>query len=265
MNRIERTFKQLKKENKKAFIAFITAGFPDLEITEKLVLELASSGVDIIELGIPFSDPVADGSIIQEASQWALERNKVNLADVLRSVKRLRAKTGIPVCFMSYYNPIFVFGQDELLRQAKLSGVDGLIIPDLPPEESRSFRGSAAKLGLDIINFIAPTTDPKRMKFIARVSRGFIYYISLTGVTGARASLPAGLGNKLKYVKSITSKPVCVGFGISRPDQVRLLSKVCDGVIIGSAIVKKIQQNIGRKDLVARVGRFVRSLTGTKQ
>ncbi len=262
MNRIDFTFKRLKAAKKKAFIAFITAGFPDLATTEKLIRELASSGVDIIELGIPFSDPVADGAVIQEASQWALERNKINLADVLKLVKKVRAKTEIPICFMSYYNPIFVFGEEKFLRQARACGVDAAIIPDLPPEEGARFSDSARKFGVDSIFFIAPTTDIKRVKFIARLSRGFIYYISLTGVTGARSSLPADLSRQIKQVKRLTAKPICVGFGVSSPAQVKLLAKISDGVIVGSAIIKKIKENIGRKDLVARVGRFVRELSG---
>jgi tryptophan synthase alpha chain len=261
MNRIEKTFQRLKKEKNKAFIAFITAGYPDLATTEKLALELASSGADIIELGIPFSDPIADGKTIQEASQWALERNRIDLAGALRLTRKLRVKTDIPICFMSYYNPIFVFGQEKFLKQARSCGVDGLIIPDLPPEEAGSFRKVAGKLGLDTINFIAPTTGLKRMRSIIGFSRGFIYYISLTGVTGPRSSLPGDLLKQLKKVKRLTTKPVCVGFGISSPAQVKLLAKFCDGVIVGSAIVKKIKENIGRKDLVKRVGRFVRSLS----
>jgi tryptophan synthase alpha chain len=261
MNRIDSTFKKLKADRKKAFIAFITAGFPDLDTTGRLVLELASNGVDIIELGIPFSDPIADGEVIQEASQWALKRNRVNLADVFKLVKKLRSQTSIPLCLMSYYNPIFVFGEEKFLNRAKSSGVDGVIIPDLPPEEGVRFSKTAGKLGLDTIFFIAPTTVPKRMKSIIRLSRGFIYYISLTGVTGARNSLPAGLSRQIKRVKRLSPKPVCVGFGVSSPEQVKILKKVSDGVIVGSAIVRKIKENIGKKDLVARVAGFVRKLT----
>jgi len=262
MNRIDATFKKLKLAQKKAFIAFITAGFPDLATTEKLILELALNGVDIIELGIPFSDPVADGTMIQEASQWALERNKINLGDVLKLVKKVRAKTEIPICFMSYYNPIFVFGEERFLRQACVCGVDGMIIPDLPPEEGARFRNFSQKFGIDTINFIAPTTNPIRMKFIARIARGFIYYVSLTGVTGARKKMPADLSAQIKHVKRVTSKPVCVGFGVSSRAQVKLVSSISDGVIVGSVIIKKIKENIGKKDLVAEVGKFVRELAG---
>jgi len=262
MNRIDSTFKKLKAARKKAFIAFITAGFPDLGITEKLVLELAASGVDIIELGIPFSDPVADGAVIQEASQWALEKNKINLGDALKLTQRIRAKTRIPICFMSYYNPIFVFGEEKFLRQAGICGVDGMIVPDLPPEEGVSFSKLAGKFGIDTIFFVAPTTDVKRIKFIARLSRGFIYYVSLTGVTGVRQSLPVDLRAQIKQIQRWTAKPVCVGFGISSPIQVKRAAKFSDGVIVGSAIIKEIKENIGKSDLIARVGRFARKLAG---
>jgi tryptophan synthase alpha chain len=261
MNRIDATFKKLKAAKKKAFIAFITAGFPDLAMTEKLIPALEASGADIIELGIPFSDPVADGALIQEASQWALERNKVNLAKVLKLVKDVRKISDIPICFMSYYNPIFAFGEEKFLRQAKACGVDGLIIPDLPPEEGLGLAKISKSLGVDIINFIAPTTKPERIKFINRQARGFIYYVSLTGTTGTRSSLPADLEIHIKAVKRLCDKPVCVGFGVSNPAQVKLVAKVSDGVIVGSAIVGKIKENIGRPDLVKKVSSFVSSLS----
>jgi tryptophan synthase alpha chain len=261
MNRIEATFKKLKTARKKAFIAFITAGFPDLATTEKLIPALEASGVDIIELGIPFSDPVADGALIQEASQWALERNKVNLAKVLKLVKDVRKIIDIPICFMSYYNPIFAFGEEKFLRQAKACGVDGLIIPDLPPEEGLGLTKMSKSLGVDIINFIAPTTKPVRIKFISSVARGFIYYVSLTGTTGTRKALPAELESHIKQVKRLCAKPVCVGVGVSNPAQVKLVAKVPDGVIVGSAIVNKIKENIGRPDLVKKVSLFVSGLS----
>ncbi|MCX5707593.1 MAG: tryptophan synthase subunit alpha [Candidatus Omnitrophica bacterium] len=261
MNRIDTTFRKLKTARKKAFIPFITAGFPDLATTEKLILALEASGADIIELGIPFSDPVADGALIQEASQWALERNKVNLAKVLQLVKDVRKITDVPICFMSYYNPIFAFGEEKFLRQAKACGVDGVIIPDLPPEEGQSLARIARISGVEIINFIAPTTKPERIKFISRLSRGFIYYVSLTGTTGTRSSLPADLEFHIKAVKRLCDKPVCVGFGVSNPAQVKLVAKVADGVIVGSAIVRKIKENIGRPDLVKNVSLFVSGLS----
>lgn len=259
MNRIEDKFRALRRKNKKAFIAFITAGYPNLNTTRRLVLEFAKSGVDIIELGVPFSDPMADGPIIQEASQESLKRG-VNLNHILKLVKTLRKDTDIPLCLMTYYNPIFCFSEEKFVRKASESGVDGVIIPDLPPEEGNTFIKSAKKYNLDTIFFLAPTSTKERMKFISGVSRGFIYYVSLTGVTGARKNLPSDLINNLKAVKKITRKPLCVGFGVSSRDQVKQIYKIADGVIVGSAIVGKIKENIGRPDLVKRVVEFVCNL-----
>jgi len=259
MNRLDAKFRELKSKNKKALVAFITAGYPNLSITEKLVREFAAIGVDIVELGVPFSDPVADGPVIQEASQFVLRRG-IKLSRILKSVKNIRRDTEIPICLMTYYNPIFCFGEEGFARRASLSGVDGVIIPDLPPEEASSLLRLSRKYHLDVICFVSPTTSTPRIKYIARVSRGFIYYVSLTGVTGARKRLPSGLTQHIRAIKRYTSKPLCVGFGISTPGQVRELSQVADGVIVGSAIVKKIKENIGRPDLVKRVAHFVAGL-----
>jgi tryptophan synthase alpha chain len=261
MNRIEAKFKELRRKKQKALVAFITAGYPSLSLTEKLVREFARAGVDIMELGVPFSDPMADGPVIQEASRAALRRG-VNLRRILKSVKNIRRHTDIPICLMTYYNPIFCFGEERFAKSAALCGVDGVIIPDLPPEEGSSLLKSARKYNLDLICFISPTTSAQRVKYIARISRGFVYYVSLTGVTGARKKLPAGLTRHIREVKRRTAKPVCVGFGISTPGQVKELSGVADGVIVGSAIVRKIQDNIGRPDLVQRVVKFVAGLKG---
>ncbi len=259
MNRIDQKFKTLKIKKKKAFIAFITAGYPNLNITRKLVLEFAKIGVDIIELGVPFSDPLADGPIIQEASQVALKRG-VNLNDIFNLVKKVRKDIDIPLCLMTYYNPIFCFGEERFVKKASVSGVDGVIIPDLPPEEGCSFIKLANKFNLDTIFFLSPTSTKARIKFISGVSRGFIYYVSLTGVTGPRQHLPADLINNLKMIKKNTDKPVCVGFGISNVQQVKEIYKIADGVIVGSAIINKIKDNIGRPDLAKRVSKFVCSL-----
>ncbi|MFA5356836.1 MAG: tryptophan synthase subunit alpha [Candidatus Omnitrophota bacterium] len=259
MSRISRKFSALKRQNKKAFIAFITAGYPNLEITRRLILELPGSGVDIIELGVPFSDPLADGPIIQDSSQAALKRG-VNLNDILNLVKGVRGFVNIPICLMTYYNPVFCFGEDKFARIAVKSGVDGVIIPDLPPEEGAVFMRSANKYGLDTIFFLSPTSTRERIKFVSRASRGFIYYVSLTGVTGPRQALPCDLAVNLKLVKKIADKPVCVGFGVSRPEQVKAIDKIADGVIVGSAIVKEIKRNIGKPGLVKNVCRFVSNL-----
>ncbi|MFH1198654.1 MAG: tryptophan synthase subunit alpha [Candidatus Omnitrophota bacterium] len=259
MNRIDKKFKELKKSKKKAFIAFITAGYPNLSTTEKLVYEFADSDVDIVELGVPFSDPLADGPVIQEASYEALKKN-THLIDILELVKKARQKTDLPICLMTYYNPIFCFGDQKFVNEAVKCGVDGVIIPDLPPDKGKDFIRLANKVGLHVICFVAPTTSKERLKFIAQAARGFIYYVSLTGVTGARQQLAADLVENLKLIKRNTKKPVCVGFGVSTSEQVKEVSKAADGVIVGSAIVKKIKENIGKPDLVSKVADFVVSL-----
>jgi len=256
MNRIEKKFKVLKRKNKKAFIVFLTAGYPNLSITKRLILALDKIGVDIVEIGVPFSDPLADGPIIQESSQVAL-KNKVNLKQVLDLVKDLRRYTDIPLALMTYYNPVFCFGEASFIKRASAVGVDGLIVPDLPPEEAKTLMRLANKNRLDVISFISPTTSRLRMKQIARISRGFIYYVSLTGVTGPRAKLPLDLKKHIRAIKRITPRPVCVGFGVSSCAQVRQICRIADGVIVGSAIIKTIKKNLNKKDLVKRVSRFI--------
>ena len=261
MSRIAKKFKDLKKSGKKAFIAFITAGFPSLPVTEKLIYEFDRIGVDILELGVPFSDPLADGPVIQEASQEALKKN-THLVDILKLVKKARKKTEMPICLMTYYNPVFCFPDSKFIREAKRCGVDGVIIPDLPPEEGRSFIKAAKSQGLDTICFLSPTSGKKRIKLVSRAAQGFIYYVSLTGVTGARNKLPEDIRKNINLIKRYTRKPVCVGFGVSTPSQAREIKKIADGVIIGSAIIKKIKENSGSPDLIKRVAGFVKSLKG---
>jgi tryptophan synthase alpha chain len=259
MNRIEQKFEALRQNNQKAFIAFITCGYPNLNITEKLIIEFDRIGVDIIELGVPFSDPMADGPIIQESSQIALEK-KVHLIDILNLVSKVRKIINIPICLMTYYNPLFSFGEERFVKKASLLGVDGIIVPDLPPEEGRHLIKLANIFNLSLICFISPTTSLERAKYISTIAKGFIYYVSLTGVTGPRSTLPSDLTAQLKIIKGITDKPLCVGFGVSSSKQVKEIYKICDGVIVGSAIIKKIKENIKRPDLVKRVVDFVRVL-----
>ena len=259
MNRIEKKFRELRKAKKKAFIAYLTAGYPSLPVTGALVGALSGAGADIIELGVPFSDPMADGPLIQAASHYALKKG-TNLGQILRLVKDLRKTVETPLCLMTYFNPIFRFGGERFVKAAVKAGVDGVIIPDLPPEESPVFLRAAAKAGLDVILFIAPTTSARRMRLIARVSRGFIYYVSLTGVTGMRRSLAADAKRNIARIKRLTSKPVCVGFGISDKRQVSRMRSFADGVIVGSAIIKKIGDSIGKPGLVKKVADFVADL-----
>ena len=256
MNRIDLKFKELRRERKKAFIAFITAGYPNLKVTEDLVLAFEKSGVDIIELGVPFSDPLADGPTIQASSQKALS-NHTTLEKILSLVFRIRRKSSIPIALMTYYNPIFHFGEKRFVAKAKKAGVDGMIVPDLPPEEAGGLIRAARKSNLSTIFFLSPTTTKERTRKILQVSRGFIYYVSLTGVTGARGVLPADIARHVRAAKRLTAKPICVGFGVSTSTQVKSIAKISDGVIVGSAIISAITKNIGRKNFVKNVSRFV--------
>jgi len=208
---------------------------------------------------VPFSDPLADGPVIQDASAYSLKRG-TNLLKILSLVKKIRKSTNIPICLMTYYNPVFRFGETHFIDKAVFSGVDGVIIPDLPPEEAEEFIRYANNSGLANICFVAPTSSIARIKAITKKAKGFIYYVSLTGVTGRRNKLSADLKTNLAKIKKITSLPVCVGFGISNAHQAKVVSRISDGVIIGSAIVEKIKKNIGRRSLVQRVASFARSL-----
>jgi len=259
MNRIEEKFKTLKSHKRKAFIAFITAGDPDLKTTEKLVAALEGSGVDIIELGIPFSDPLADGPTIQASYFRALKRG-TTVKKILETVKRLRLRTSIPIALMSSYNPILHFGEEKFIKACADAGVDGLIIPDLPPEEAHSLRKAALRRDIVTIFFVAPTTQDERIKANSKLSSGFIYYVSLTGITGTQKAVARSVVKQIEYIKRFTKKPVCAGFGISSPQQVRDIGRTADGVIVGSAIVKKIEEYRGERDLVPAVSRYVHSL-----
>lgn len=260
MNRVDKKFRELKKEGRKAFIAFVTAGYPDLRTTEQLVLEFDRRGVDIVELGVPFSDPIADGPVIQAASYEALKK-KTTLKKILALVKRLREKTQMPLAAMSYFNPILRYGLSRFIRDAVSSGLDALIIPDLPPEEEQEFSKEARRHGLELVLFLSPTTTAARARSIARSAQGFIYFVSLTGVTGARRDLPHELAGQLRAAKRVAgATPVCAGFGVSTREQVRYLSAHSDGVIVGSAIVKKITENLKEPGLVRKTGDFVQHL-----
>lgn len=261
MNRIDKKFKELKKNNKKAFIAFIMAGDPSLGVTEKLIYELVSSGADIIELGVPFSDPIADGPTIQKASGRGL-KSKTDLSGVFSLVKKVRGQIRAPIVFLIYYNLVFHYGPERFVKDAVFNGVDGVVIPDLPPEESKELYKAAKKNKFSVIHLLAPTSSVRRIKKVSGTATGFIYYVSLTGTTGARKKLPKELGENLKRIKGITNVPVCVGFGVSTPGQVKEVQKFSDGAIVGSAIIKVIENNIGKKDLVKKVGSFVKNLKG---
>lgn len=265
MNRIDQKFKELKKRKKKAFIAFLTAGYPNLKVTEDLVVAFEKSGVDIVEIGVPFSDPLADGKTIQAASQKALEHD-ITLEKILHLVKRIRKRSGIPIALMTYYNPVFHFGDEKFIALAKSAGVDGVIIPDLPPEEAKDLIKAARAKGVATVFFLAPTTSRHRIQRIADASSGFIYYVSVTGITGTGQSIAAeSIGKHIRQIKQFTNKPVCVGFGVSTPHQVRSIAKISDGVIVGSEIIRQIDKNAGKKDLVIRVAKFVGNLINKSQ
>ncbi len=259
MNRIEQKFTKLKEKKQKAFIAYICAGDPNLSFTEKLVIEFDRIGVDVVELGIPFSDPIADGPTIQRASERAL-KNGTTIVDVLKLVKKIRKISAIPIVFMGYFNPLLRYGLKRFVKDAVLCGVDGLIVADLPFEESDTLIELARAHGLAHIPLVAPTTKKSRLKHITRSATGFVYYISLTGITGARKKLSNKLLKKLRFVKSVTRKPVCTGFGISYPHQIKDMKKLCDGVIVGSAIIDVIEKNITKKNSLSKVSSFTNKL-----
>jgi tryptophan synthase alpha chain len=249
----------LRREKKKALIPFITAGDPDLATTKDLVFTLEESGAHIIELGVPFSDPLADGPVIQAASLRALGQG-VDLSKVFELVEDIRQETEVPLVLMTYYNPVFRLGLEKAAHQAALAGVDGFIIPDLPPEESGEWRKLARANSLDVIFLVAPNTPPSRARFLASRTSGFLYAVSITGITGKRDGIPDGLTDYLKLLRSITNKPLAVGFGISSPSQVKAIGPLCDGVIIGSALVDFLAHYGNKKDCFTRIRSFVKSI-----
>jgi len=259
-NRIVRRFKNLREKGEKALIPFITAGYPDLKYTEDLIFELEEKGADIIELGIPFSDPLADGPVIQTASYRALRRG-VTLEKTIKFVEKIRKKTSIPLIFMGYYNSIFKFGEKKFVHQASEAGVDGVIIADLPPEEAKDIQQYAMKNNLALIFLLTPVSSDDRIKLVCNSSEGFIYCVSYTGVTGQKGKEEKMLKSFIKKVRSFTSTPVAIGFGIYSPVEARKLSSLADGIIVGSAIIRKIMENEGGKDAVKKVGEFVYSLS----
>lgn len=255
MGRIEERFTALKKEGRKAFVAYLTAGDPDLETTVKLIHALEAAGVDIVEIGVPFSDPTADGPIIQAASQRALKKGTY-LEKILAMIVRLRRFSGIPIVLFGYYNPILNYGPEKFAADAASSGVDGLLVVDLPPEEADELRQYSDPVGLDFITLIAPTTDPKRARKILRRATGFVYYISVTGVTGTAVPRPDDVRRDVKRLKRMTALPVAVGFGISTPAQAASIAPLADGVVVGSALVRLIGEKGGSGNLIPAAASF---------
>ncbi len=261
MSRIDQTFKKLKNKFRAALIPFIVAGDPDLGTTEALIFKMAEGGADMIELGVPFSKPIADGPTIRAAHQRALE-NGIGLKEILRMIERLRDRIP-PLILMTYLNPVLEYGLRDFAKDCKEKGIDGVIIPDLTPDEAGGWVEEARKINLDTIFLIAPNSPPERIRWASRSSRGFIYYASVAGVTGIREKLPEDLEWTVRRIKEQSKKPVAVGFGISTPEQVKEISRFADGVIVGSALVKIIEDNLRHPDLIARVGDFISSLAKT--
>ena len=260
MSRIKNTFRRLKKRDETALIPYIMAGDPDLATTKKLVLEMEKAGCDVIELGAPFSDPLADGPTIQKAAIRSL-RNHTSISDVLRLVADVRKESEIPLILMTYYNLIFKYGEERFVNEAVSAGLDGMILPDLPPEEAGTLVSLAKAAGLDTIFLLAPTSTDERIKIVCKVSQGFVYYVSLTGVTGARSGIQESVRGSLQKIKLVTDKPVAVGFGISTPDQAAQVALWgADGVIVGSALVKVMEESIGSPELIVNAAAFVKAL-----
>ena len=259
MSRIGPTFDLLQREGKKALIPFITAGYPNLAITEKLIFEVEKHGADILELGVPFSDPMADGPVIQYSSECSLAQG-TNLKMILKLVQKVRLKTSLPIILMGYYNPFFSYGVQRFCADAKRAGVDGMLVVDLPPEEATEMKSHADAAGLDLIFLLAPTSNDDRIKLIVKNSSGFIYYVSLTGVTGVRTRLDRDIRGQVEKIKKITHLPIGVGFGISTPRQAQKVAKWADAVVVGSAVIKTIQQSKTSSAIVTNVGQFISSL-----
>src|SRR5438552_14935225 len=259
MSLIRQTFDELKRSGRRGFIPFITAGDPDLITTELLLIELAKAGADIIELGVPFSDPVADGEVIQRASERAL-RNGVTLGDALICIAHAKQHIDAPIVLFSYFNPLLKFGEDRLANEAKQAGVDAVLVTDLVPEEAQPWTANLRQHGLDPIFLIAPTTSDERLERIAQQARGFIYAVSRAGVTGGRDGMTRDAETLVKRVRSASDLPVAVGFGVSSPEQVRAVWRFADAAVVGSAIVKQIEKLGDSPDLVKHIGEFARSL-----
>lgn len=248
MSRISSAFAQ---KGHKLLVPYLTAGFPSLDESLQIALWLANSGADILELGIPFSDPLADGATIQESSYRALQ-NGVTPQACLDLAASLRKKSQVPLVFMTYFNPVLAYGVEKFCRDCQANGLDGLIIPDLPVEESALVDSAARKFNLDLIYLLSPNSSDERIDLVAERSQGFVYLVSVSGVTGARRELPANLAGFIARVRAKTARPLCVGFGISTPEQARSVASLADGVIVGSRLIQLISEDPS----LARLKRF---------
>src|SRR5438477_224271 len=261
MSRIADTFANLKRANRRGFIPFITAGDPNLHTTRQLVVELARAGATLIELGVPFSDPMADGPVIQRASERAL-RHGFGLSKILRTVAEARKQTDVPLVLFSYFNPLFQFGIEKLADKAKDVGVDGILVTDLVPEEASEFASVLRAHDLDMIFLVAPTSTDERLKMVAGCASGFIYAVSRAGITGAREEMSVEAEHLVERVRRFSDLPIAVGFGISKPEQVADVWRYAEAAVVGSAIVREIEQAGASTEVVSRVGQFTRQLIG---
>ncbi len=256
MGRIKKCFNRLGKS--KALVVFITAGDPDLETTVEMIPLLEKMGADIVELGIPFSDPMADGPVIQLSSERALASG-TDLSKILDCVRKAREKTEVPIVLMGYLNPVHAYGYERFARDAAAAGVDGVLLVDMPPEEGSDFLEIADRAGLDTIFLLAPTSDHDRISAVSGMARGFVYYVTVTGVTGERAEVSGTLDSELSAIRNVITVPVVAGFGISTPEQAAAAARMADGVVVGSAVVRLFEKYSGEK-LGRETGRFVASL-----
>lgn len=259
MSRIEDILGGLRARGEKALITFITAGDPDLETSERLIHTLVESGADLIELGVPFSDPMADGPTIQAASERALAAG-TTLPDILEMVRRVREHTNTPILLMGYYNPIFCYGTERFGRDAADAGIDGLLLVDLPPEEAGELQPSLREAGIDLITLLAPTTGGERMTRLAEAAEGFLYFVSMTGVTGSQQVDAASIREVVSGLRTSSRVPVAVGFGVTTPEAARDIAGFADAVVVGSALVKIIAEHGRSETLLEEVGLFVKAL-----
>jgi tryptophan synthase alpha chain len=261
MNRIAARFDQLKRDRQKGFIVYIGAGDPDLEATRQLALAFDKLGVDVVELGVPFSDPLADGLVNQLAAQRGLESGTTP-AKVLETVAAIRQESQIPIVLYIYFNLVHRRGLERFVQEAARAGVDGLLVLDLPPEEGAVYEAQMEKAGLCNIYLVAPTTPEDRIELIVKRTRGFVYYVSREGVTGMQAKVASTIAEMTAKIRAHTSLPIAVGFGISTPEQAELVARSAEAVVVGSAIVNQIAALGRQPDLVLRVSEFVKSLSG---
>lgn len=256
-SRIQKTFQRLKKERAKALVSFVTAGDPSLAATAPLLSALEKGGADVLEIGVPFSDPMADGPVIQKSSERALKKG-ANLKKVLSLVAGFRKKSAAPIVLMGYFNPILSYGLEAFARDAAKAGVDGTIVVDLPPEESVELDRALKKRGLDLIYLLTPTSDAERIRIVCRRARGFVYFVSITGITGAGLNAEGEIRKKVAEIRKCTRLPIAIGFGISKPEHARAMGKIADGVVIGSALVKLVESK--KTKAPAALEKFVRSM-----